>query len=53
MSKRKINININSELEFREFVLFKLGQHDMALKILITLETVTLSILIYMLKLLM
>lgn len=50
MGKRKVNVN--SELEFREFVLFKLGQHDMALKILITLETVTLSILIYMLKLL-
>jgi hypothetical protein len=50
--KRKYNPELlNDELKFREFVMWKLGQHDMALKILLILSGTTLSLLILVLKL--
>jgi len=52
--KRKVNPEILSDdLRFREFVLFKLGQHDMALRILIVLTVTTLGLLVTILKIIL
>lgn len=52
MGRRKLDPStaLTDELRFREFVLYKLGQHDMALKILITLTSVIITLLIYLIK---
>jgi len=44
---------LNDDLRFREFVLFKLGQHDMALRILIILTVTTLGLLVTILKIIL
>lgn len=55
MGRRKVNPQdfVGDDLKWREWVTYKLGQHDMALRILLALSSATLGLLLLLLKLLL